>query len=166
MLVMYTSDMVPGKVIPIIIIILSSYNGRSERYIISGSLSSIECACPGDHLLIDCSVTGGVATLWRGTAFDCHGVSNSIILRHSQFNLSEPAAVECNDRIMAHSVGVSDTFTSQLSVNVTEELNNKTIECIRDTSGSTDSHELVGATTIMLATGIISTKLRQFIILF
>ena len=119
--------------------------------------SSIECACPGDHLLIDCSVTGGVATIWRGTALNCHNVANFITLRHSSFNnLSKSAAAECNDRIMARSIGVSDTFNSQLSVNVTGELNNKTIECIRDTNGSTDGYEIVGAITIAVATrGII-----------
>ena len=118
--------------------------------------SSVACACPGDQLLFDCSVADGVATIWRGKALNCHGVSNSIILRHSRFNLSEPAAGECNDRIVAHSIGVSDTFISQLSVNVTEEMNNKTIECVRDANGTTDGYEIAGTTTVAVVTaGII-----------
>ena len=139
----------------IVSLIILSHNGRPERmvgtFITNRSSPSIDCACPGDQLQFDCSVADGVATIWRGTAFNCHGVSNSIILRHSRFNLSEPAAGECNDRIVAHSIGVSDTFISQLSVNVTEEMNNKTIECVRDANGTTDGYEIAGTTAIMLA---------------
>ena len=31
----------------------------------------MQCACAGDRLIYNCSVVGGTATLWRGTALDC-----------------------------------------------------------------------------------------------
>ena len=89
------------------------------------------CGCPGQVLTYNCTVDGtrGMATLWSGTAFNCSGNANEIILRHNKFNGTSKA---CNQgAITAQSVGAQDNmyFTSQLQVTVSSGLNNKTVEC-------------------------------------
>ena len=45
-----------------------------------------DCVCPGHELRLECTVVGGAATNWRGSAFDCLEVQlTEIVLRHSQF---------------------------------------------------------------------------------
>ena len=113
-------------------------------------LSAIDCACPEDQLVYECSVTGGFATVWRGSAFDCGLASNEIILRHSRLN---PVA-ECsnaNGHLVAQIVeAINDTFTSQLNVTVSEDMNNKTIECAIQYENGTVS---VTMTTIIIVLG-------------
>ena len=146
----------------VLLIISPIYYGSGQCHIMiaegiaSEFTSSHGCVCPGDHLTFECSVQGGVATVWEGSAFDC-GVdasSSFIRLRHSGFSMLEPARGECNNGlIVARSVGVlNDTFSSQLDVNVTADMNNKTIECALDATGSGDYKE-VGMITIIVATG-------------
>ena len=71
---------------------------------------------------------GAEATLWRGTAFgnDCE-----VTLNHSRFSDIGGTAGTCNDlSIIGHSIGQpNDCYTSQLTVSVTSNLINKTIEC-------------------------------------
>ena len=86
-------------------------------------------SCPGDVLTTECINTGGVATVWRGTAFQCgNGV---IILQHSQFGSPHNINVTCNNvAIIAQGLEViNDSYISQLSVTVSPELNNTTVEC-------------------------------------
>ena len=80
-------------------------------------------------LTYNCTVVGGGATLWSGTAFNCS--TNEIILRHNQFN--DGTSKECNQgAIIAQSIGVQDTcFTSQLCIIVSTALNNQTVKCSR-----------------------------------
>ena len=42
---------------------------------------------------------GGLNTVWRGTAFDCEGNGDQIVLCHSQFDAGKATGV-CNDRII------------------------------------------------------------------
>ena len=74
---------------------------------------------------------GGGSTIWRGSAFtNCP--NNFINLCHSLFNGSERVVTgDCNDRaIIRRSIGVVDNcYTSQLSVIVSTDLNNETIQC-------------------------------------
>ena len=116
------------------------------------------CACPGDQLTFDCLVEDGVATVWQGSAFDCnHEGPNMIILRHSQFSqqLSQPAGGECNDgRIVARSIGpgvLNGTYLSELNVTVSEDMNNKTTECVAEYINGTQSNS--GTSTVTVATG-------------
>ena len=133
-------------------------DGTSLNSILLGSPIS-KCVCPGDHLTFECSVQGGVATVWEGSAFADCGVdasSSFIRLRHSGFSMLEPARGECNNGlIVARSVGVlNDTFSSQLDVNVTADMNNKTIECALDATGSGD-YDTLNITTLIIIQGII-----------
>lgn len=86
------------------------------------------CACPGKVLPYTCTVDGGNATIWGGTAFNC--TENEIILDHREFN--NRASGECNNgAIQGQSVDVIGTYyISQLNVTVSSELNNKTVYCM------------------------------------
>ena len=104
-----------------------------------------ECVCPGRELRLQCTVVGGGITKWSGTAFDCSGQSNVILLRHSQFELGR-ATGECNNgmhMIIGHNLnrtfdGPSSTFTSQLIIHLpllnptNNTLEGETVECIFD----------------------------------
>ena len=86
------------------------------------------CVCPGDVLTYQCSVSGGIATVWRGSAFDC--INNSITLHHEQYGFGN-AIGECSD---SHLLGQglyldNRQYVSILNVTVNSNFNNTTIEC-------------------------------------
>ena len=104
-----------------------------------------ECTCPGRELRLECTVVGGFSTTWKGTAFDCPGRGNEILLRHSQFSESGLAMGECNGGIIigrGHNRtfdGLTDSkFTSQLTIHLpllnatSNTLEGETVECTRD----------------------------------
>ena len=104
--------------------------------------NTITCACPNEVLTFNCTVVGGAATVWSGTAFTC--TSGEIILAHTEFPLQ--ALEVCGDAISANITSVENGyFTSQLRVNVSSEMNNKTITC----TGSGK----VGETTLTVISG-------------
>ena len=108
------------------------------------------CICPGYEAVFECVVTGGVTTIWNGTAFDgCS--SDKIILRHSQFNQSGYSiSKNCGDSglVIGHAVSeVNKSHTSQLFVNVSQHLNGANVEC------TSDSGSRIGAKQILLTTG-------------
>ena len=120
------------------------------------------CVCPGDVLIYECTIAGGGATLWKGSAFDCPSVSNEIILRHSEF---ESENGNCNNEaITADSIGSTmvrnnlTCYTSRLNVTVSNEMNSRTIKCIHDSIDTT----VVGMATIVFTTGK-NTTLSQHI---
>lgn len=83
--------------------------------------------------MFNCTVEGGLITVWSGTAFDCPGNNhNYILLRHIDF-ASGSATGSCNSgHVVGHGTGVSDDesyYMSRLEVNVSESFNNQTIEC-------------------------------------
>ena len=90
-------------------------------------------------------MVGGFATIWKGTAFDCQGKGNQILLRHSQFSESGLAMEQCNHgNIIGHGRngtfdGFDDSkFTSQLTIHLpllnatNNTLEEETVECTRD----------------------------------
>ena len=95
-----------------------------------------DCVCPGHELRLECTVVGGIATIWRGSAFDCPGSANGILLRHSRF-ASGTHYGECNNgRIIGRSINTtSDSdgikFISQLIIQLDENgtLDGRTVEC-------------------------------------
>ena len=93
--------------------------------------------CPGDVLTSECATMGAELTVWRGTALQCdYGYYREIILLHGRFNGSHNYNITrtCNNRtIIARALGVvNNSYTSQLSVTVSPELNNTTVECLHD----------------------------------
>ena len=131
--------------------------------LILSAYSSLHCnyysnrICPEDVVVFVCRVSGGVATVWRGSIFNCPDHGNEIILRHSNFE-NEDNTGTCNDRkVVAYSSEVisNSMYSSQLNVTVTPEMHNGTVECIQD-----DFNEIsVGTCTLILTTGTVSTYL-------
>ena len=94
---------------------------------------------------MECTVTGdGAATIWQGTIFD--GCLNEIItLRHSGFISGIEIQESCEARgpVVVRSVSVAGgSFTSQLLVNISEDLLGRTIEC------ANESGQIIGSKQI------------------
>ena len=106
-------------------------------------------SCPEDVIEFVCSVTDGVATVWRGSIFDCPSSGNEILLRHFKFESGTSGT--CNDgKIAAYSTEVTNnSYSSQLNVTVSPEMHNGTVECIQDSFNETS----VGICTLILAMG-------------
>jgi hypothetical protein len=102
------------------------------------------CSCPGCELVVECTLTGGGATVWQGTIFD--GCQNEkITLRHSQFMSGTVVHESCGTMqpIVGRSVSVvHGSFTSQLLVNISENSTGKTIEC------ANNSGQIIGSKQI------------------
>ena len=104
-------------------------------------------------MLFECTVCGGAATVWTGNLFECPG--NTIVLRHQEYG---SAIGECNNgAVIARSIGVLDIngsrcFSSQLTVTINIEMNNKTVTCLYS-NGTTEP--VVDALKINITTGII-----------
>ena len=82
---------------------------------------------------MECTVTGGgAATVWQGTIFDgC--LNEKITLRHSGFISGLEMQESCGARgpVVVRSISIANgSFTSQLLVNISEDLLGRTIECV------------------------------------
>ena len=103
----------------------------------------------GCELVVECTITGGAATVWQGTVFDdCQ--NDKITLRHSQFTSGIEIQELCGARgpIVGRSVSVADgSFTSQLLVNISEGLFGRTIEC------ANKSGQIIGSKQIGIPPG-------------
>lgn len=108
-----------------------------------------KCLCPEDVLTFVCNVSDGIATVWKGSIFNCSTSGNEIILRHSKFE--DGINGTCNhETVVAYSTEVTNiSYTSQLSVIVSPEMNNGTVECIQDDLNVV----FIGACTLIIATG-------------
>ena len=98
-----------------------------------------ECICPGRELRLECTVVGGFATTWRGTAIDCPNLGNEIALPHARYESGE--VTMCNNgMITGYSLnrtfdGSNFKFTSQLTIHLpllNYTLDGRTVECTRD----------------------------------
>ena len=101
---------------------------------------------------MECTITGGGATVWQGTIFD--GCQNErITLRHYTFTSGRVAQESCGMRgpVVGRSVSVAnESYTSQLLVNISEELNGKTIKCANERG------QIVGSKQIDIPSGKIT----------
>ena len=112
-----------------------------------------ECVCPGHELRLECTVVGGVTTVWRGTAFDCKGQGDEIALRHTLFDNGR-AIGKCSNGIIVgrNQNKTSDgRFISQLIIHLpllnatyNNTLDGKTVQCVHDA----DSRTVIGNHTI------------------
>ena len=93
------------------------------------AVSSTTCLCPGDMLLYECTTVGRGTTVWRGSAFmSC----DYIALLHSQFDQSTYGICN-NGALIGNSVRVENgSYTSQLNITISRELDKTSIECIHD----------------------------------
>ena len=104
------------------------------------------CFCPGYEATFECSVSHGVATFWQGTALEkCEG--ESFILRHSQPGQTQNRTCGSIGEVIVASISDNNDsiiHVSQLTINISQELYNKTIECAIVTMGTSSSdHERI-----------------------
>ena len=102
----------------------------------------------------------GIATLWRGTAFDCPMDDSEITLRHSQFASNQEIGICNNGDIVARGIEIiNDCYISQLNVTVRENFNNKTIQCVFTSS---EGMRTIGESTLRVASGNLILNSPQY----
>ena len=111
---------------------------------------------------MECTVTGdGAATFWQGTIFD--GCLNEMIaLRHSGFISGIVRQESCGARgpVVVGSVSVAGgSFTSQLLVNISEDLLGRTIKC------ANQSGQIIGSKQIDIPSGKNYACMHTYIII-
>ena len=78
--------------------------------------------CPECELIVECTITGGGATVWQGTIFDgCLKLNEKIMLRHSGFTSGIVFHESCGTRqpIVGRSVSLAGgSYISQLLINI------------------------------------------------
>ena len=92
------------------------------------------CICPGQEAVFRCTVDGGVATVWRGSALE-NCTDGSIILRHSQFRDVYIINESCGTSgfIIGKAISAENgSYTSHLTVFANQELNGSIIVCATD----------------------------------
>ena len=111
-----------------------------------------DCVCPGHEVVFECTTTGGVATVWQGSIFNCERMTNSIPLRHSQFSNIETVVGVCNDgAIKAHGISLyGNNYTSQLNVTIDESMLGQSIQCTHDDGRQVN---VIGQKTFMIDKG-------------
>ena len=124
-------------------------------------ISETSCVCPGYSATYDCIIDGSGATVWQGPAVLHQCQSNGLLrLRHSEFNTSHGITESC-DGIVARSVGKrNNSYFSQLTIIVSQELNGSEVVCAHDNGVSINP---IGSRTIILTTG--NTQSRKSVII-
>ena len=115
-------------------------------------LLSNSCNYPGDILTYECTVEGGVATVWKGSVFDLCDKSDDRSLIHSRYHERNGIEIKykCGNvtTIVLQAI-VSDNntmvYTSHASVTANCKLDGLKIECYVD-NGTKEI--MIGSTTI------------------
>ena len=109
-----------------------------------------DCTCPGQNQVYECRVVGKGVTIWKGTAFECAGADNEIVLLHVQNTTTQ---LECNNGAILGRIIRSDnnTYVSQLTVAVSHELAGRSITCIHDSISSEATN--IGTSLLTVTTG-------------
>ena len=111
------------------------------------------CTCLGQELTFECTVDGDGATYWQGSALQECPNQNRVIIRHSQHHTRQSTTEECGPTGTVVGTPVSAinmSYTSQLTINVSQHLNGSTIECVSDRGRSLQSSK------ILLSTGTLN----------
>ena len=87
----------------------------------------------------------GVATVWRGTAFQCSDAANQIFLSH--FNFASTTG-ECNSgEIVAYGVHAANgCYTSRINITMSHDVEGKVIQCALDDGTSPTLFEIGNST--------------------
>ena len=118
------------------------------------STADSHCMCPGQTITYECTVVGGISTVWSGSVIG-PGCESSLF--HSAFqNSSESITIVCdNGTVVGRRIGVNNNcYTSQLSILLTPNLDQRTIQCSVDNGISAT---VIGTARLSLITGIIKT---------
>ena len=118
---------------------------------INGFMALNDCTCQGHNVTYECTVNGSGATIWKGTAFDCSLTNNEIAIFHSINYTSERSKACNNGAIIGSAVRAENhSYTSQLTVHVSDELNGTTVVCVHD--DGRDSTE-IGSAILSITAG-------------
>ena len=120
-------------------------------------MASDDCTCRGHNVTYECTVIGSGATVWKGTAFDCSLTSNEFVILH-YINYTSQKSQTCNNGAIIGRVAraEADSYTSQITVQINDELNGTTIVCAHD--NGTDSVE-IGSAILNIPTGTAANAL-------
>ena len=114
-------------------------------------MQETECVCPGHTVTFQCTVVGIGSTVWQGSAFHCSESDGSLTLRHQQFANGTLLKYCDGANVVAHAIGViGNSHLSQLNLTVSNEVNNKTVECVQDTGTEVI---IIGTTAVSVTTG-------------
>ena len=123
------------------------------------------CLCSGETITYQCSVPAGIATVWRGSAFNCPSISNAVVLHHSQYT-SDNSSGECSGHdIRGQGISAANsTYVSILNVTVNSNYSyyqNKMIECVYS-----DGSQLIPIGRIMINASLPTGNTDHFVSLF
>ena len=114
------------------------------------------CICPGQYTTFECTVDGDRATYWQGSALQECPNQNRVIIRHSQHQNQQSTTEECGSTgtvIGTPVSAVNISYTSKLTINISQRLNSSTVEC------ASDQQRSFGSSRILLSTGSYSRLL-------
>lgn len=109
-----------------------------------------QCACNElSYQVYECTITGGGATIWKGTAFECSAVNNRLIFLHNR----NSARQECNNGAISGLMirAENNCYTSQLRIRNNFTLNGRSIVCAHDSGVNVTE---VGSVFLSFSTGI------------
>ena len=112
--------------------------------------------CPGHILIFECTVVGGFATIWSGSALGCE-----INLLHERYNGSSNYNKTCSNNIIGGNVFLNMTedgiysYRSQLNITVTANIFGESIKCIHEGGNTTNNDNIIGS--YVISTGFYNT---------
>lgn len=104
--------------------------------------------CYGQIITYKCTLCGGVATVWRGTAFQCVNAANRISLPHFDFASTRG---QCNSgEIMAFGVhSANGCYTSHANITMSRGVEGREVQCALDDGRiQTSALIMIGNSTI------------------
>ena len=104
--------------------------------------------CYGQIVTYKCTLCGGVATVWRGTAFQCVNAANMISLPHFGFASNRG---ECNGgEIVAFGVlSANGCYTSHANITMSRDVEGREVQCALDDGRiQTSTLIMIGNSTI------------------
>ena len=89
--------------------------------------------------MYECTVVGNGVTVWKGIAFaDCSSIKNELIIFHSTSDTIEMSECCNNGAIVGCDIRAENgSYTSQITIRVSDELNGTTVVCAHDNGTNT-----------------------------
>ena len=126
-------------------ILAATYSNSNNQFMTN------DCVCQGHNVTYECTVFGGGATVWKGTAFDCSLSSDEFVFFHGvNYTLQNPLICN-NGAIIGRSIRAeNNSYTSQITVQISDELNGTSVVCAYDNGTVTE----IGSAILNIPTGI------------
>ena len=111
--------------------------------------SGTNCVCPDTLLTYTCNISGGGATVWRGTTLSC--VRSDVTVRHDSDNFVPGTFELCGGAIIREIVGIEgdDCHITRLNFTAANQFNDTITECLIQDPEVTS----VGRSTIFIIPG-------------